>query len=241
MEILKSLPLSRITRLHSLSPLSQLRLTILCRNQATCRIILCRSLKNLRRRPTNPGSKRDGEKERQRDGEKEGYRKRGSLRLSVSPSLRLFNRAIRYKKAASEFRGRRFSQGVKVNLEAYNYDCNSLPGLNRMVFPSGMATCVPVRGLRPMPRLRGLTTKTPKPRSSMRSPRFIASFMASKRASTATSAFIFGTPVFSATLLMMSSLITDSPTQEASIQFDFESVSICLLVFKGMQKKHGAL
>ena len=31
-------------------------------------------------------------------------------------------------------------------------------------------TSAPVRGLRPMPVLRGLTVKTPKPRSSMRSP-----------------------------------------------------------------------
>src|SRR5215468_11225662 len=100
-----------------------------------------------------------------------------------------------------------------------------------MVLPSGIATCVPVRGLRPIPRLRGLTTKTPNPRSSMRSPRFMASFMASKRASTATSAFIFGTPVFSATLLMMSSLITDPPAQEASIQFNSPYVYICLFVF----------
>ncbi len=33
----------------------------------------------------------------------------------------------------------------------------SLPGLNRMVRPGGIRTSRPVRGLRPMPRLRGLT------------------------------------------------------------------------------------
>jgi hypothetical protein len=36
-------------------------------------------------------------------------------------------------------------------------------------------------------------------------------------------------------------LITNSLTQEASIQFDSASVSICLFVFKGLQKKQGAL
>src|SRR5215210_1512723 len=77
-----------------------------------------------------------------------------------------------------------------------------------MVLPEGMATSSPVRGLRPTPRLRGLTTKTPKPRSSMRSPRARASFIEWKRASTACSAFIFGTPVRSATRFTMSSLIT---------------------------------
>src|SRR5688572_3197865 len=86
--------------------------------------------------------------------------------------------------------------------------CNSLPGLKRIVLPEGIATSSPVRGLRPTPRLRGLTTKTPKPRNSIRSPRVKASFIEWKRASTACSAFILGTPVFSATRLTMSSLIT---------------------------------
>ena len=35
--------------------------------------------------------------------------------------------------------------------------CKSLPGLNRMVRPGGMRTSLPVLGLRPMPRFRGLT------------------------------------------------------------------------------------
>src|SRR5262245_2349249 len=86
-----------------------------------------------------------------------------------------------------------------------------------------------------MPRLRGLTTKTPNPRSSMRSPRFMASFIASKRASTATSAFILGTPVFSATLLMMSSLITDPPAQESSIQF---CDCLCLIIVRPKSRAH---
>src|SRR5262249_6067893 len=82
---------------------------------------------------------------------------------------------------------------------------------------------------------RGLTTKTPNPRSSMRSPRFMASFMASNRASTATSAFIFGTPVFSATLLMMSSLITDPPAHEASIKF---CACLCLIDSSPKSRAH---
>src|SRR5215510_2768412 len=133
----------------------------------------------------------------------------------------IFPSALRHKKAAPDFPQPPIQSRSESEIGGKNYDCNSLPGLNRMVLPSGMATCVPVRGLRPMPRLRGLTTKTPNPRSSIRSPRFIASFIASKRASTATSAFIFGTPVFSATLLMMSSLITNPPVQKTSIRFCF--------------------
>src|SRR5579862_1380990 len=45
---------------------------------------------------------------------------------------------------------------------------SSLPGLNRTALPGGMLTCWPVRGLRPMPVLRGLTLKTPKRRNSIR-------------------------------------------------------------------------
>jgi len=86
--------------------------------------------------------------------------------------------------------------------------CSSLPGLNRIVLPDGIATSSPVRGFRPTPLFRGFTTKTPNPRSSIRSPRVNASFIEWKRASTACSAFIFGTPVLSATRLMISSLIT---------------------------------
>src|SRR5829696_9833802 len=77
-----------------------------------------------------------------------------------------------------------------------------------MVLPDGIATSSPVRGFLPTPRLRGFTTKTPNPRNSIRSPLVNASFIEWKRASTACSAFIFGTPVLSATRLMISNLIT---------------------------------
>lgn len=63
-----------------------------------------------------------------------------------------------------------------------------LPGLNRMVRPGGIRTSLPVRGFRPIPRLRGFTWKTPKPRSSIRSPFCIERLIAWNTASTATSA-----------------------------------------------------
>src|SRR4029453_12413767 len=84
---------------------------------------------------------------------------------------------------------------------------SSLPGLKRIVRPGGSRTSLPVRGLRPIPRLRGFTWKTPKPRSSMRSPRCIESRMASKTASTASSAFTFVTCAARDTSLTMSTLI----------------------------------
>src|SRR4029079_7638319 len=86
----------------------------------------------------------------------------------------------------------------------------SLPGLKRIVRPGGMRTSLPVRGVRPMPRLRGLTWKTPNPRSSMRSPRCMEVRIASKTASTATSALtlvmsaIFDTSLTMSTLIMLS-------------------------------------
>ncbi len=83
----------------------------------------------------------------------------------------------------------------------------SLPGLKRIVRPGGIRTSLPVRGLRPMPRLRGLTWKTPNPRSSIRSPFIRESFMASRTASTATSARTFVMSAARATSLMMSTLI----------------------------------
>jgi hypothetical protein len=58
-----------------------------------------------------------------------------------------------------------------------------------------------------MPRLRGLTWNTPNPRNSMRSPRIIEARMASKTASTATSAFTLVTSASRETSLTMSSLI----------------------------------
>src|SRR5579863_1758669 len=88
-------------------------------------------------------------------------------------------------------------------------DCNSLPGLKRTAFPGGIETSAPVRGLRPIPVLRGRTLNTPNPRSSMRSPRESERFMLSKTVSTANSAFVLVIPVLLTTSLMRSSLITD--------------------------------
>src|ERR1035441_4606134 len=85
--------------------------------------------------------------------------------------------------------------------------CNSLPGLKRTALPGGMETSAPVRGLRPIPVLRGFTLKTPKPRNSMRSPDSSAFFMDSKTVSTAISALVLVMPVRFTTSLMMSSLI----------------------------------
>src|ERR1022692_3486183 len=89
----------------------------------------------------------------------------------------------------------------------YCSDCSSLPGLKRTALPGGMATSAPVRGLRPIPVLRGRTLKIPKPRSSMRSPCDRARFMLSKTVSTAISALVFVIPVLLTTSLIMSSLI----------------------------------
>src|SRR5208282_1356766 len=92
--------------------------------------------------------------------------------------------------------------------QAQSMDCNSLPGLKRTALPGGMETSAPVRGLRPIPVLRGRTLNTPKPRSSMRSPVESAFFMLSKTVSTASSALVLVIPVRLTTSLMMSSLIT---------------------------------
>src|ERR1700728_1564591 len=87
-------------------------------------------------------------------------------------------------------------------------DCNSFPGLKRTGLPGGMDTSAPVRGLRPIPVLRGRTLKTPNPRNSMRLPPDSAFFMLSKTVSTASSALVLVMPVLATTSLMMSSLIT---------------------------------
>src|SRR3989442_2503116 len=92
--------------------------------------------------------------------------------------------------------------------QSYSIDCNSLPGLKRTALPGGIETSAPVRGLRPMPVLRGRTLNTPNPRSSMRSPVESAFFMLSKTVSTASSALVLVIPVRFTTSLMMSSLIT---------------------------------
>src|SRR5438552_1692424 len=86
--------------------------------------------------------------------------------------------------------------------------CNSFPGLKRTAFPGGIETSAPVRGLRPIPVLRGRTLKTPNPRSSMRSPLESDRFILSKTVSTAISALVLVMPVRLTTSLMMSSLIT---------------------------------
>ncbi len=88
----------------------------------------------------------------------------------------------------------------------------SLPGLNRTVFPGGIGTSAPVRGLRPMPLFRGLTTNTPNPRSSMRSPLRMAPRMASKKASTAISDLTLVIPRVVATRLTILALITGFST-----------------------------
>src|ERR1039457_1663146 len=106
--------------------------------------------------------------------------------------------------------------GRRIILRGHNFNylpapycsvCSSLPGLKRTALPGGIDTSAPVRGLRPMPVLRGLTLKTPKPRSSMRSPCSKALFMDSKTVSTAISALVLVSPVLFTTSLMRSSLI----------------------------------
>src|SRR4029077_19415662 len=83
----------------------------------------------------------------------------------------------------------------------------SLPGLKRMVRPGGIRTSLPVRGLRPIPRFLGLTWNTPKPRSSIRSPRCMEIRIASNTASTATSALTLVMSAMRDTSLTMSTLI----------------------------------
>jgi hypothetical protein len=77
--------------------------------------------------------------------------------------------------------------------------CSSLPGLKRTALPGVMVTSAPVRGLRPIPVLRGRTLKTPNPRNSMRSPDARAFLRLSKTVSTAASALLRGSPVFAIT------------------------------------------
>src|SRR3989454_11132573 len=88
--------------------------------------------------------------------------------------------------------------------------CSSLPGLKRTALPGGMLTSSPVRGLRPMPVLRGLTLNTPKRRSSMRWPRPSACFSDSNTVSTACSALVRLMFVVATTAFTISSLITRS-------------------------------
>src|SRR5260370_30167724 len=93
--------------------------------------------------------------------------------------------------------------------------CSSFPGLKRTALPGGMFTSSPVRGLRPIPVLRGLTLKTPKRRSSMRWPRPSAFFSDSKTVSTACSALVRLMFVVVTTAFTISSLITCSSSDSA--------------------------
>src|SRR5439155_22252339 len=77
-----------------------------------------------------------------------------------------------------------------------------------MVFPGGIATSSPVRGFLPTPLLRGFTIKTPKPLSSILSPRLRAFLSELKTDSTAISAFTFVMFSCSATRFTMSCFIT---------------------------------
>src|SRR5438034_11539335 len=77
-----------------------------------------------------------------------------------------------------------------------------------MVFPGGIATSSPVRGFLPTPLLRGLTIKTPKPLSSILSPRLRALLSELNTDSTAISAFTFVMFNCSATRFTMSCFIT---------------------------------
>src|SRR5207247_8372383 len=104
-------------------------------------------------------------------------------------------------------RGRGLIEPSGVHPNDYPMFCRSLPGLKRMVRPGGMRTSFPVRGLRPMPRLRGFTWKTPNPRSSIRSPRCMEVRIASNTASTATSALTLVISAIFETSLTMSTLI----------------------------------
>src|SRR5437870_566455 len=81
-----------------------------------------------------------------------------------------------------------------------------------------METSAPVRGLRPMPVLRGRTLNTPKPRSSMRSPLASERFMLSNTVSTASSALVLVIPVLVTTSLIISSLITGGSQWVESVQ-----------------------
>jgi len=121
-------------------------------------------------------------------------------------------------KAPSDPAGMPF--GNTVRLDYYCRVCSSLPGLKRTAFPGGMATSAPVRGLRPIPVLRGRTLKIPKPRSSMRSPLPRARFILSNTVSTAISAFVLVMPVRLTTSLMMSSLIKIASLANASKPHD---------------------
>src|SRR5436853_7496553 len=94
-----------------------------------------------------------------------------------------------FGRTTDEFKWRTNSLWVYANgVQPIDYPMfwRSFPGLKRIVRPGGMRTSLPVRGFRPMPRLRGFTWNKPNPRSSMRSPRCIEIRIALKTASNAT-------------------------------------------------------
>src|SRR5215470_11652272 len=114
------------------------------------------------------------------------------------------------RRTTDELKWRRNSLGISTNgFQPIDYPMfwRSFPGLKRIVRPGGIRTSFPVRGLRPMPRLRGLTWKTPNPLSSIRSPRCIEVRIASNTASTATSALTLVISAVFETSLTMSTLI----------------------------------
>src|SRR5579862_3651913 len=123
------------------------------------------------------------------------------------------------------------SAGTRKAYPDQSMDCSSLPGLNRTALPGGMETSAPVRGLRPMPVLRGRTLNTPNPRSSIRSPLVSDRFMLSNTVSTANSALVLVIPVLFTTSLMMSSLITSGSCVGVSLQHQVidakEDISSC--------------
>ena len=89
---------------------------------------------------------------------------------------------------------------------------SSLPGLNRIVRPGGIGNSSLGRlGFLPIPRFRFLTTKTPKPRSSMRFPRTSDWSRALMMASTARTAVVRETPASRIARLTRSVLIIPVP------------------------------
>src|SRR5438874_3511331 len=110
------------------------------------------------------------------------------------------------RETAREAEGKVPSGGVRLG-SIYGRSRKSLPGLNRIVLPGGIVTSTPVLGLRPMPRLRRLTWKTPKPRSSIRSPAPRADRIDSITVSTAVAALARGIFARSTTRSTMSALI----------------------------------
>ena len=87
-------------------------------------------------------------------------------------------------------------------------DYQKRESLERIHTQIGVDDCSTDLGLRGLPVFRGLTLKTPNPRSSMRSPCSSAFFIDSKTVSTAISALVLVIPVLLTTSLMISSLIT---------------------------------